>query len=127
MANQKIYVKINKRLGSKLSSRYKEKIVKENNRSTALIEPNRIVHKTIQEISIKLAYYFVCKLFLGYRLFLPLPKAEVQILNYADSHVVKIGDGYGKIQDGTCKFKHQIDLNSYDNFLQKTRKQPTLK
>lgn len=42
---QKIYVKINKRLGSKLSPRYKEEIVKENNKSTVLTESNRTVHK----------------------------------------------------------------------------------
>lgn len=50
-----------------------------------------------------------------------------------------IGDGYGKIQEGTFKFIHRIDLNSYDDFLQKTKEyietyipetnplQPTLK
>lgn len=42
---QKIYVKINKRLGTKLSDRYKEEIVKENKRSTVITESNRTVHK----------------------------------------------------------------------------------
>lgn len=42
---QKIYVKINKRLGTKLSARYKEEIVKENRTNTVLTESNRIVHK----------------------------------------------------------------------------------
>ena len=40
-----MYAKINRRLGSKLSSRYKEEIVKENNKSTVLTESNRIVHR----------------------------------------------------------------------------------
>lgn len=42
---QKVYVKINKRLGSKLSAQYKEETVRENLKSTIITESNRTVHK----------------------------------------------------------------------------------
>lgn len=42
---QKIYVKVNKRLGTKLSKNYSEEIVKENRTTTILTESGRIVHK----------------------------------------------------------------------------------
>lgn len=41
-----IFVKINKRLGSKLSSRYKKEIVKENNHTTVTTESGRRIHKS---------------------------------------------------------------------------------
>lgn len=47
--------------------------------------------------------------------------AEVQILNYTNSYVITIGNGYGKIQDGTFKFIHPINLESYYDFLLKTK------
>lgn len=43
---QKIFVKINKRLGTKLSKRYKEEVVKENKNSTIITESGRVVHKS---------------------------------------------------------------------------------
>lgn len=42
---QKIYVKVNKRLGTKLSKNYSEEIVKENRTTTILTESGRVVHK----------------------------------------------------------------------------------
>uniref|UniRef100_W8ABC9 RNA-directed DNA polymerase n=1 Tax=Ceratitis capitata TaxID=7213 RepID=W8ABC9_CERCA len=42
---QKIFVKINKRLGSKLSARYREETVKEDKNTTVLTMSGRIVHK----------------------------------------------------------------------------------
>lgn len=42
---QTIFVKINKRSGTKLSDRFKEEIVKENRNSTVVTESGRIVHK----------------------------------------------------------------------------------
>lgn len=44
-AGQKVYVKINKRLGTKLSRNYTEEIVKENRKTTILTESGRVVHK----------------------------------------------------------------------------------
>lgn len=41
-----IYVKINKRYGTKLTPRYKSEIVKENNNSTVLTNSNRTIHKS---------------------------------------------------------------------------------
>lgn len=41
-----VYVKVNKRLGSKLSNRFKKEIVKENRSTTILTEAGRIVHKS---------------------------------------------------------------------------------
>lgn len=41
----KIYVRQNKRLGTKLSKRYKEEIVKENKNSTVTTESGKVVHK----------------------------------------------------------------------------------
>lgn len=43
---QTIYVKHNKRLGSKLSLRYKKEIVKENRNTTVVTESGKIVHKS---------------------------------------------------------------------------------
>lgn len=43
---QKIFVKQNKRLGTKLSKRFKEEIVRENRNSTVLTEAGRVVHKS---------------------------------------------------------------------------------
>lgn len=43
---QKIFVKINKQLGTKLSKRYKEEIVKEGRHSTVTTESGRVVHKS---------------------------------------------------------------------------------
>lgn len=40
-----IYVKNNKRLGTKLTQRYKKEIVKENNNSTVVTTKNHVVHK----------------------------------------------------------------------------------
>lgn len=40
-----VYVKVNKRLGSKLSNRYKPEIVKENKSTTIITESGRVVHK----------------------------------------------------------------------------------
>lgn len=40
-----IYVKINKRLGSKLSPRFKKEVVKENKTSTVITESGKIIHK----------------------------------------------------------------------------------
>lgn len=45
LPGQTVFVKINKRLGTKLSERYKEEIVKENRNSTILTESGRVVHK----------------------------------------------------------------------------------
>lgn len=42
---QTIFVKINKRLGTKLTEKYKEEIVKEDRNSTVVTENGRIVHK----------------------------------------------------------------------------------
>lgn len=42
---QVVFVRINKRLGTKLSERFKEEIVKENRNSTIVTESGRIVHK----------------------------------------------------------------------------------
>lgn len=44
---QTIYVKINKRQGTKLTPRYKTEIVKENRTSTVLTESGRIIHKSL--------------------------------------------------------------------------------
>lgn len=41
-----IYVKQNKRKGSKLTARYKQEIVKENNNTTVLTESGKIIHKS---------------------------------------------------------------------------------
>ena len=43
---EKIYVKVNKRLGSKLSPRYREEIVKEDRNTTILTNSGKIVHKS---------------------------------------------------------------------------------
>lgn len=43
---QLIYVSNNKRLGTKLSDRYKEEIVKENRNTTVLTESGRVIHKS---------------------------------------------------------------------------------
>lgn len=43
---QTIYVKHNKRLGSKLTARYKPEIVKENKNTTVITESGKIVHKS---------------------------------------------------------------------------------
>ena len=43
---QKIFVKQNKRLGTKLSKRFKEEVVKENRHSTVLTQSGKIVHKS---------------------------------------------------------------------------------
>lgn len=45
-AGQIIYVKHNKRLGSKLTVRYKPETAKENNNTTVLTESGKIIHKT---------------------------------------------------------------------------------
>lgn len=42
---QTVFIKINKRLGTKLTERYKEEVVRENRNSTILTESGRIVHK----------------------------------------------------------------------------------
>jgi Reverse transcriptase (RNA-dependent DNA polymerase)/RNase H-like domain found in reverse transcriptase/Integrase zinc binding domain len=42
-----IYVKHNKRLGSKLTFRYKKEVVKKNNNSTVVTTANRLVHKSL--------------------------------------------------------------------------------
>lgn len=42
---EEVYVKINKRLGSKISSRYKKEIVAENGNSTITTKSGKIVHK----------------------------------------------------------------------------------
>uniref|UniRef100_A0A0K8VRD0 RNA-directed DNA polymerase n=1 Tax=Bactrocera latifrons TaxID=174628 RepID=A0A0K8VRD0_BACLA len=42
-----IYVRINKRYGNKLTSRYKEEIVKENKNSTVLTQTGKVVHKSL--------------------------------------------------------------------------------
>lgn len=42
---EEIYVKINKRLGTKLSSRFKKEIVKEGRSTTVLTESGKIIHK----------------------------------------------------------------------------------
>lgn len=42
---QSVFVKINRRLGTKLSERYKEEIVKEDCNTTILTESGRVVHK----------------------------------------------------------------------------------
>lgn len=42
---QSIFVRVNKRLGTKLSERYKEEIVRENRSSTIVTEKGRVVHK----------------------------------------------------------------------------------
>lgn len=42
---ERIFVKVNKRLGTKLSKSYQEEIVKENRRTTVLTETGRTVHK----------------------------------------------------------------------------------
>lgn len=42
---QEIYVKTNKRIGNKLSPRYRKEIVRENNNSTIITESGRIIHK----------------------------------------------------------------------------------
>lgn len=46
-SGQTIYVKINKRYGTKLTPRYKKEIVKENNSSTVLTESGNVVHKSL--------------------------------------------------------------------------------
>lgn len=43
---QRIFVRQNKRLGTKLSKRFKEEIVKENRNSTVLTETGKVVHKS---------------------------------------------------------------------------------
>lgn len=43
---QVIYVKNNKRLGSKLTNRYRQEIIKENRNSTIVTESGKIVHKS---------------------------------------------------------------------------------
>ena len=43
---EKVYVKINKTLGSKLSPRCKEGIIKENRNTTILTDSGEIVHKS---------------------------------------------------------------------------------
>ncbi|XP_053959927.1 uncharacterized protein LOC128864340 [Anastrepha ludens] len=53
---------------------------------------------------------------------LPMLRAEVQIHNYTDSYVVTIANGYGKIQDGSFKFIHPINLESYYDCLYNTKK-----
>lgn len=52
---------------------------------------------------------------------MPSVSPEVHIFNYTDSYVVTLSNGFGKIQDGSFKFIHPIDINSYDNFLQDTK------
>lgn len=41
-----IYIKVNKRLGSKMSTKYRKEIVKTNNSTTVLTESGKIVHKS---------------------------------------------------------------------------------
>jgi len=43
---QEIFVKQNTKLGSKLSPRFKKKIVKENKNTTIIKEAGRVVHKS---------------------------------------------------------------------------------
>lgn len=42
---EEIYVKVNKRLGTKLSKNYKKEIVKEDRHTTVLTDSGRIIHK----------------------------------------------------------------------------------
>lgn len=44
---QTIYIKINKRYGNKLTSKYKKEIVKENHNSTVTTQSGKIVHKSL--------------------------------------------------------------------------------
>lgn len=48
-------------------------------------------------------------------------RTDIRIHNYTDSHIVTIRAGLGKIQDGTLKFVHPINLDAYDKFLQETK------
>lgn len=46
IAGQIVYVKTNKRLGTKLSDRFKEETIKENRNTTVLTESGRVIHKS---------------------------------------------------------------------------------
>lgn len=48
-------------------------------------------------------------------------KTDIQVHNYTDSPMVTIRTGFGKIQEGTLKFIHPINLDDYDKFLQETK------
>lgn len=47
-------------------------------------------------------------------------KCEFEILDYTSAHLITINNGYSKIQDGTFRIIHPIDLNLYNNFLTQT-------
>lgn len=47
--------------------------------------------------------------------------AEFQIMDYTSSHVITISNGQSKVQDGTFRVVHPIDLNQYTQFLTETK------
>lgn len=46
---------------------------------------------------------------------------EFQILDYTSSYLITISNGQSKIQDGTYRIIHPIDLKQYDVFVKQTK------
>ncbi|XP_075150854.1 uncharacterized protein LOC142224962 [Haematobia irritans] len=93
-----IYVKVNKRLGTKLSPKFKREVLS--------LPPFLILSLPFYRTLLTLHSSFA---------------SELQVLNHTLSHLVAINDGQGRVQNGTFKIIHIVELHRYWNLTNNIR------